>query len=290
MVIETRVDQSTIRRRGTGLRAIDRSKVQPGTTLFTPLTGNGEVYLIDLDGNVVHEWKMPHRPGLDARLLPNGNLLYGGRIAEAPERFPMWSLFKGGAILEVDWDGNVIWEVRHPDHHHDARLLRNGNVIALAIDELPGELVALVQGGRTGTEVDGGRMFGDALIEITKAGEVVWEWHAWEHLDPAIDLITPQDERHEWTHGNTVSELADGYLLVSFRNISTVAIVERASGDIIWRLGHGRAWPAARPARAPQREHPHLRQRRPPGGCGAQFLACHRGGPGDEGDRLGIHG
>ena len=234
----TRIDQSTIRRRGTGLRAIDRRKVSPGLTLIAPLTGNGEVYLVDLDGEVVHEWRMPYPPGLCAYLLPNGNLLYGGRTPESPERFPMWSLFKGGAILEVDWDGKVLWEVRHPDHHHDARLLRNGNIIMLAIDEVPAHLVPKVRGGQPGTEVDGGRMFADALYEVTEAGEVVWEWHAWQHLDPAIDLITPQDERHEWTHGNTISELADGDLLVSFRNISLVAIVSRATGEIVWRLGH----------------------------------------------------
>ncbi len=33
--------------------------------------------------------------------------------------------------FEVDWRGHVAWQVRHPDHHHDARKLRNGNVVLL---------------------------------------------------------------------------------------------------------------------------------------------------------------
>lgn len=81
-------------------------------------------------------------------------------------------------------------------------------------------------------------MFADALYELTPDGRTVWEWHAWQHLDPATDIITAEDDRHEWTHGNTVAELADGNLLVSFRNISLVAIVDRQSGEIVWRLGH----------------------------------------------------
>ena len=198
----TRIDQSTIRRRGTGLRAIDRRKVSPGLTLIAPLTGNGEVYLVDLDGEVVHEWRMPYPPGLCAYLLPNGNLLYGGRTPESPERFPMWSLFKGGAILEVDWDGKVLWEVRHPDHHHDARLLRNGNIIMLAIDEVPAHLVPKVRGGQPGTEVDGGRMFADALYEVTKAGDVVWEWHAWH---TSIRPSTSSRRRTSATSGRTAT-------------------------------------------------------------------------------------
>ena len=42
------VDQNAIRRRSTGLRALDRDRASPGLTMFAPITGNGEVYLTDL--------------------------------------------------------------------------------------------------------------------------------------------------------------------------------------------------------------------------------------------------
>jgi hypothetical protein len=74
------LDQSTLRRRGVGLRGLNRAKAFPGYTLFTPLSGDGEVYLIDLDGTVVHQWRLPYKPGLCGYLLPNGNLFYGGKI------------------------------------------------------------------------------------------------------------------------------------------------------------------------------------------------------------------
>ncbi len=37
------VDQNPIRRRGTGLRALDAGRTFPGLTLFAPLTGDGTV-------------------------------------------------------------------------------------------------------------------------------------------------------------------------------------------------------------------------------------------------------
>src|SRR5437773_2041052 len=62
-------------------------------------------------------------------------------------------------------------------------------------------------------------------------------WRTWEHLDPETHPVTLQDHRAEWTHGNTVAETADGRLVVSFRNISTVVMIDRATGQIVWELG-----------------------------------------------------
>ena len=230
------IDPLRVRRDGTGLRAYDPELCYNGFTLFTPMNGDGKVYLIDMEGRMVHTWKMPYPPGLYGYLLDNGNLLYSGKVLEDLERFPSWGRWKGGVVLEVDWSGRVLWEVRHPDHHHDARKLRNGNLLLLCLTKLPREMVPSVQGGISGTEVEGD-MYADYLVEMTLEGELVWEWRSWEHLDPETDRMTLQDRRCEWTHGNTVAEMPDGNILVSFRNISTVAIIDRSSGAFKWKLG-----------------------------------------------------
>ena len=232
----TTVDQQKIRRARTGLIAHDRQLAQPGYTLFAPMSGDGTVYLVGMDGEVAHTRHMPYWPGLYGNLLDNGHLFYSGKVMDDLGRFEAWPRFKGGAVLEVDWHGRALWELRHPDHHHDARRLRNGNVILLCLRPLPPEIAGRVRGGLPGTEADG-TIYGDYLLEVTTAGEVVWEWRSWEHLDPETYPITPQDHRAEWTHGNTVAETADGHLVVSFRNISTVVMIERATGQIVWRLG-----------------------------------------------------
>jgi hypothetical protein len=229
------VDQNPIRRRGTGLRALDASRASAGFTLFAPLEGDGNVYLIDLHGNVVHTWKMPYPPGLYGYLTDKGTLFYNGKIPN--ETYLGKAPFKGGVALEADWNGKVLWEVRQRDHHHDGRLLKNGNVLLLCATELPDEVAKKVQGGRPGTEV-GGKMWADYLAEMTKDGRTVWEWRSWEHLNPATERITEiQGDRKEWTHGNAVMELPDGNLLVSFRDISTIIKIHRPTGKIVWKLG-----------------------------------------------------
>jgi Arylsulfotransferase (ASST) len=228
------VDQNPIRRRGTGLRAIDVARASPGLTLFAPVNDR-IVYLIDLQGTVVHTWRMPYPPGLYGYLTQTGTLFYNGQIPS--ETFLGKGPFKGGVALEADWNGKVLWEVRQPDHHHDGRLLNNGNVLLLCAAELPDEVAKKVQGGRPGTEAKG-KIWADYLVELTKDGRKVWEWRAWEHLDPAKDVITAvQDNRSEWTHGNAITELSDGDLLVSFRNISTIIRIRRQTGEIVWKLG-----------------------------------------------------
>ena len=148
----------------------------------------------------------------------------------------MWG-WKGGVVLEADWNGRVLWEVRQPDHHHDGIRLRNGNVLLICLAQLPQHLVSQVKGGRPGTEHNGD-MYADYLVEMTTDGRVVWDWRTWEHLDPAKDCITAvQDLREAWTHANGLAEMPNGDIVVSFRNISTVIIIDRKTGEIIWKLG-----------------------------------------------------
>src|SRR5262245_3901720 len=103
----TAVDQNTTRRRGVGLRALNPERASAGFTLFSPLVwGDGKVYLIDLDGKVVHTWSMPYPPGLSGYLTERGTLFYNGRTSEDSflNRFP----FKGGVVVEADWNGKLL--------------------------------------------------------------------------------------------------------------------------------------------------------------------------------------
>ncbi len=235
--VQATIEPNTIKRRGVGFRGYDPSRASPGFTLFTPLpVTNKTVYLMDLRGNVVHTWEMPYPPGQYGYLTDRGTLFYNGKIPNSSHIGQ--SPFKGGAALEVDWKGRVLWEVHHSDHHHDGIRLRNGNVLLICAKPLPDAIVPQVRGGRPGTEYDQGKMDGDYLVEMTTDGKIVWEWRSWEHLDPVTDGFTAvQDTRDEWTHANAVYELPDGNIMVSFRNISTVVMINRQTGDIYWKLG-----------------------------------------------------
>jgi Arylsulfotransferase (ASST) len=242
------VEQNTLKRRGVGLRACNPERAYPGFTLFAPIFEQKRiVYLIDLQGEVVHTWNMPYPPGLSGYLTERGTLFYNGRTSEDGflSRFP----FKGGVVLEADWNGKVLWEVRHPDHHHHGILLRNGNVLLNCLGRVPAEIASRVKGGTEDhslpsalyapqPEADVGAMYADYLAELTPTGQTVWEWRSWEHLDPVADGIAEvQAIRTLWAMGNSVLELADGDILASYRPISTVIRIDRKTGEIVWKLG-----------------------------------------------------
>jgi hypothetical protein len=231
------IERLTIRRRGVGLRGYDPERAFAGFTLFSPLSSsNKTVYLVDMLGNVVHTWTMPYPPGQSGYLTERGTLFYNGQIPN--ESHVGQAPYRGGAALEMDWKGRILWEVNHPDHNHDGIRLKNGNVLLICQKPLPVDLVPKVRGGRPGSEYDDGKMDAPYLVEMTISGQIVWEWLSWEHLDPGQDTITAdQDDRDVWTVANGVSEMPDGNLLVSFRDISTVVMINRRTGVIYWKLG-----------------------------------------------------
>lgn len=234
----TKIDQQTRRRMvRTGLTALDEEKACQGHVVFTPQYGAGTTYLIDLKGTVVHKWDLPYPGGEYGYLLPNGNLFYMGKVRdETWDLWPRWRFFKGGILLEVDWNGKVVWEHRDPYQHHDARRTSTGGAVYLNVERVPDDVAAKVKGGVPGSDKDG--MWADVIVEVDADGNRIWEWHAIEHLDYETDVLPPNQKRTEWSHGNTVVPLVDDQVMVSFRHISTVGIINKRSGDFLWKLGH----------------------------------------------------
>ncbi|MBW1997334.1 MAG: aryl-sulfate sulfotransferase [Deltaproteobacteria bacterium] len=89
-----------------------------------------------------------------------------------------------------------------------------------------------------GSEHYDGSMFCDYFREIDPGGNTVWEWHASEHFDPDIDVINPLHPRTEWSHINNIDAMPDGSILTSSRHMDSAFIVEKKTGDILWRWGN----------------------------------------------------
>jgi hypothetical protein len=155
----------TIRRRGVGLRGYDPERAFAGFTLFSPLSSsNKTVYLVDMLGNVVHTWTMPYPPGQSGYHRARHALLQ----RPDSEREPRWAApYRGGAALEMDWKGRILWEVNHPDHNHDGIRLKNGNVLIDLPKTASGRYRSKVRGGRPGSEYDDGKMDAPYLVEMT---------------------------------------------------------------------------------------------------------------------------
>jgi hypothetical protein len=229
--LKSTVDQITQRRRGTGLIAHDPALSAGGYTLIAPQTGGGKVYLIDIHGSVVHEWQMPVRAGRHAVILPNGNMGYNGNHANSPDRYAAWSMWHGGDFSEVTPSGEVVWHFEDPAHHHDAQWLPNGNLLYAACERVSENFAARVRGGTTHDSAE--PMYADVIREVNRAGELVWEWKASEHLAPEDFPIHPGFGRYHWPLVNGLGVMADGTVLMSLRTTSGIIGVNKASGTVV---------------------------------------------------------
>jgi len=241
------LDQVTARRRGSGLIARDPERSAGGYTLFAPLTGEGEVYLIDEAGDVAHEWKLPVRPGRAAVLLPNGNLGYSGNHPGTPNRYPAWDMWHGGLFFEVTPKGATVWTHEDPFHHHDVRWLDNGGLLYATCAVMPAASAARITGGSHAHDLPDGTQYGDVVKRVDRSGATIWEWRSWEHLDPADYPIHPIFDRYHWPLINGLDLTHDGLVLMSLRTTSGVIAVDPASGDVVRRI----TYPAVAQQHAP---------------------------------------
>ncbi len=219
----------------------DPSKAYNGYTLFWP-RGGTDVWLIDMQGYVVHRWTMPYPAGLHGVLLPNGNLL-GACQFRTTQEMKLTPEFAGmgGLLLEVDWEGNLVWKCEPPYQGHDFYRLDNGNTLFNSYDpggQVPHGIAAKIKGGLPGTELKG-IMWGDVVKEVNPAGEEVWAWFPYQHLDPEIDIMCPLELRDLYPYINSVFGLSKGDILLSLRYLDTVVIIDKDTGDVKWRWGRG---------------------------------------------------
>ncbi len=213
-----------------GVTLRDHPRMQPGYVLFGPTAGR-EIFLLGEAGEIVHHWRLPAGLGNYAQFLPNGNLLVSLKTAEGPKLNAA-----GGRIAEIDWDGNIIWEYIDHFQHHDLQLAPNGNVVYLAWDLVATEGAKMFKGGIAGSEHSDGGVYEDLLREVNRDGKIVWEWRVSEALDLDKYPLRYNHERHEYAHANTCHVQQDGNVLVSFRELDLLILVNRQTGKIDWEM------------------------------------------------------
>ncbi len=167
------------------------SQAYEGYTLYSPLQSN-TTYLINMNGQVVHQWDCASSPASTAHLLENGSIMRPRRISS-----PTMTGGAVGGILEIiDWSGNVTWSyiVSDQDYqqHHECIPMKmsNGDYHALIITWNRRSNVEAIQAGRQGIN---GEMWPTSILEIepvgANGGNIVWKWEAWDHLCQDVDSL-----------------------------------------------------------------------------------------------------
>jgi hypothetical protein len=245
-----------------------------GYTLLDPM-GSTATYLINNCGEVVNSWTSDYPSGGACYLLEDGSLVRGCRVNGA---------FSGGGVggrLERrSWDDDLVWFLDWADdmqhHHHDFAWMPNGNVLVLAWELKTSEEAAAA--GRINPQA----MWPESITEIEPSlpsgGNVVWEWHAWDHLVQDSDPSLPNygapsshplrlDVNYanvgggggpggansgDWMHANAVQYHAGlDQIAISSRRFNEMWVVDHnttteeaagAAGDLLYRFGNPEAY------------------------------------------------
>lgn len=245
----------------TGLLKWDKSKTFNGYTLFAP-TATKNIYLIDMDGNLIHKWETDLVNGEYAELLPNGNILRG---AVVNERRAVYFGGSAGLIQELSWDNKVVWECKLNTpkgiFHHAFDRMPNGNTLVTVWEQKSWE-EAVGQGRDPKTthwkgvvspaDPERKPVYGiwmDAVLELDKSGKTVWEWHVWDHIGTRpdqfdINFVLPYNlgplyAGPDWSHFNTVQYLPKtDQVLLNSRNFGEFYIIDKKTGKMVYRWGN----------------------------------------------------
>lgn len=256
-----------------GLLQHDQESLDDGYVLFAPM-GSNNTYLIDKCGKLAKTWGSAYRPGISVYLMPDGRLLRPGIIDNATFN----AGGRGGIIEIIDWDGTVSWSYTLSSNmicqHHDVRALPNGNILAI-VWESKTQDEAVAQGRDPALVSD--LLWSEAILEIqptgATTGEVVWEWHLWDHLVQTFDATKPNfgevadhaelvdlnfnasAVQSDWIHLNSVDYNPDlDQVLVSAHAFDEIWIIDHSTntaeaaehtggnaghgGDLLYRWGN----------------------------------------------------
>ncbi|KAK3192204.1 hypothetical protein K4F52_001834 [Lecanicillium sp. MT-2017a] len=140
-------------------------------------------------------------------------------------------------MSELDPDGNVVRQFVDPLGHHDQYHFGDGRILYTTLEALSAEDSAKIVGGVPGSEVNG-TTWADVINEIDEDGQLIWQWKVSENLPREEYPLQAHYTREHYPLINSVLPMRDGkHVLASMRSISSVVIIEKATGKIVWRLG-----------------------------------------------------
>lgn len=246
-----------IRHEGEGVTRIDRQRMHPGWTLIQASTAEGTgIDLIDETGTVVHRWRADF-----FQLWPEpSHIVPESRIPAGPMNLHMHGvalLSNGSVVFNFDYLGSAkldacsepLWKIDRMTHH-GIRPLPDGTFLIPSVRSIRQvkETLLFPNMSREALEDTNGR-FEDVILHVGSDGEILRETSVLQALfDAGLETELYDVARiipHDPTHLNDIEIVTPalatriegasaGDLLLSLRNLHTLAILKRDTGELVW--------------------------------------------------------
>src|SRR5262249_49880664 len=150
---------------GQSVTASSSLNTLPPVVLFSPISSTS-VYLMNLDGQLLNEWRTDQAPGYSVYLLPSGLLLRAKSVPERP--FSTLQGSNGGRVEMLDWNGNVVWGFDYASlegqQHHDVFWMPNSGHVLMVAWERRTAPQAIPAGRTPQTPPDDGGLRGAQIV------------------------------------------------------------------------------------------------------------------------------
>ena len=215
----------------TGVTIYNPEKCWSGYTILQ--AAERGALLIDMNGNEVRMWE--GLQGFPNKMLPGGYVM--GSLGE---RNPKYGLQDQTDLVQVDWDGNIVWKFDKAEYiedpgeepqwmarqHHDYQ--REGNTVGYYVPGSDpktnsGNTLILAHKNVHVPAISDKMLLDDVIYEVDWDGDIVWEWKVSDHFEElGFDAIarnlmyrdpnyyTGFGNSHiagDWVHTNSMSVL-----------------------------------------------------------------------------------
>jgi hypothetical protein len=212
----------------------DRDRSFDGVNLYSSRIRT-EARMIDNDGVELHRWQFPGEDGWEhVELLPGGELLV---------------VVNQRGVFKLDRNSRLLWRCEVPAHH-DLTTDHAGDIYVLTNEQrLRPEIhpeVPVIEDFIDILGPDGTPKRRISLLDVMRSSDYAYLLASPGHLPER--LTTGERPHLDLLHTNHVQvldgSLADrsplfraGNLLISMRTISTIAILDPVSGEVLWAWG-----------------------------------------------------
>ena len=254
----------------TGVTRYNPEKCFNGYTIYD--VDKVGIVLVDMNGKEMRIWDKMR--GFPCKLLKGGYVL--GQTGERDEKFGYqddvdlvqidWDgniVWKFNKQDEVEDNGKKEWVARQ---HHDCQ--REGNPVGYYVPEMEcktasGNTMMVCHRNVHNPKISPFTLCDDVFIEVDWEGNIVWEWKASDHYqefgftEEQKNTIFRNPNMHkagggmgDWLHINCMSELGPNKwydkgderfnpknIIFDSREASFLAIIEKETGKVVWRLG-----------------------------------------------------
>ncbi|HSQ60326.1 MAG TPA: aryl-sulfate sulfotransferase, partial [Acidobacteriota bacterium] len=161
--------------------------------------------------------------GFDFKPQPNGLLTYFDVAAGC-----FYALDSTYAVVDSFRTGNG-----YVTDNHELQILAGGHALLMSYDPQIVDMSRVLPKGNPGATV-----VGLVIQELDAEKRVVFQWRSWDHFEitDAYDVVLSRSFI-DYVHGNSLEATPDGAILLSSRHLNEITKIDRATGEIVWRLG-----------------------------------------------------